>query len=133
MAYIIKKNSYYLNDDRFYYNMVLSKGKGQLTKESQDMLILLATQTFRKKYWNYKDTDIRDDCFQTGLLHLFQNWKSFNPQKYDTCMPYFTEIFKRGLADGMNMHLGRKQFNKDIKIRMISIDSVNEGKGIYNI
>lgn len=123
---------HYLEDRELYYEMVISKGKGKLTRKSKEMLILIADNTVRKKERNYRTTDDKNDCKQQGLLHLFQNWKSFNPKKFDSAFPYFTEIFKRGLADGMNVINNKKSYNED-RIRMISIDRANDGKGIHGM
>lgn len=122
----------YLNDRDLYYEMSLSKGKGKLTIKAQNMLILIAQNTIRKKDRNYNTSDDKNDCYQQGLLHMFQNWKNFNPRKYETAFPYFTEIFKRGLADGINLINNKKNYNED-KIIMISIDRANEGNGLHNI
>ena len=121
----------YLEDRELYYEMVVSKGKGKLTRKSQNMLILIAQNTVRKKERNYRTSDDKNDCMQQGLLHLFQNWKNFNHKKYDSAFPYFTEIFKRGLANGMNVINNKKSYNED-RIRMISIDRANDGKGLHN-
>ena len=122
----------YLEDRDLYYQLVISKGRGKLTRQAQEMLILIANNTIRKKERNYNNMDDRNDCIQQGLLHMFQNWKNFNPKKYDTAFPYFTEIFKRGLADGINIINNKKNYNDD-KIIMISIDRANEGNGLHNI
>lgn len=122
----------YLEDRDLYYQLVLSKGRGKLTRQAQEMLILIANNTIRKKERNYNNIDDRNDCIQQGLLHMFQNWKNFNPKKYDTAFPYFTEIFKRGLADGINIINNKKNYNDD-KVVMISIDRANDGNGLHNI
>jgi len=122
----------YLEDRELYYQLTLSKGMGKLTRPAQDMLILIANNTIRKKERNYNNSDDRNDCIQQGLLHMFQNWKNFNPKKFDTAFPYFTEIFKRGLADGINIINNKKNYNDD-KIIMISIDRANDGNGLHNI
>jgi len=122
----------YLEDRDLYYQLVLSKGRGKLTRQAQEMLILIANNTIRKKERNYNNIDDRNDCIQQGLLHMFQNWKNFNPKKYDTAFPYFTEIFKRGLADGINIINNKKNYNDD-KVIMISIDRANDGNGLHNI
>lgn len=122
----------YLEDRDLYYQLVLSKGRGKLTRQAQEMLILIANNTIRKKERNYNNIDDRNDCIQQGLLHMFQNWKNFNPKKYDTAFPYFTEIFKRGLADGINIINNKKNYNDD-KVVMISIDRSNDGNGLHNI
>jgi len=121
----------YLNDRDLYYEMTLSKGRGKLTRKAQDMLILIAYNTIRKKERNYNNSDDKNDCVQQGLLHMFQNWKNFNPRKYETAFPYFTEIFKRGLADGINIINNKKNYNDD-KIVMISIDRANDGNGLHS-
>ncbi len=84
----------YLDDRELYYQMVISKGKGQLTPRAQQLLILIAKNTIRKKERNYNTLDDRNDCIQQGLLHMFMNWKNFNHKKYESAFPYFTEIFK---------------------------------------
>jgi hypothetical protein len=73
----------YLEDRDLYYQLVLSKGRGKLTRQAQEMLILIANNTIRKKERNYNNIDDRNDCIQQGLLHMFQNWKNFNPKKSD--------------------------------------------------
>ena len=119
----------YLEDRELYYEMKLSKGMGKLTRKAQNMLILIANQTIRKKESSFKEN--KDDALQSGLLHMFSNWKSFNPAKFDTAFPYFTEIFKRGLADGINIVNNKKNYN-DEKIVMISIDRSNDGNGLHS-
>ena len=121
----------YLEDRDLYYQLVLSKGRGKLTRQAQEMLILIANNTIRKKERNYNNIDDRNDCIQQGLLHMFQNCKNFNPKKYDTAFPYFTEIFKRGLADGINIINNKKNYNDD-KVIMISIDRANDGNGLHS-
>lgn len=122
----------YLEDRDLYYQMVLSKGKGKLTKEAEQMLMLIAKNTVRKKDRNYNNVDDKNDCIQQGLLHMFMNWKNFNHKKYDGAFPYFTEIFKRGIADGINILNNKKSYNDDV-IKMISIDRSNDGKGLHNV
>lgn len=124
--------SKYLEDRDLYYEMVISKGKGKLTDRATEMFILIAKNTIKKKEKNYKTHDDRNDCIQQGLLHMFQSWKSFNHKKYESPFPYFTEIFKRGLADGINLLNNKKSYNDDY-LRLVSIDSANEGKGMHNV
>ena len=95
------KSPFYLDDDEFYYEIVLSKGKGFLTKKAEGMLIKIANNFIKRKSDSYKGDD-KNDCVQTGLLFMFQNWNNFNEKKYKTAMPYFSEIFKRGIAQGYN-------------------------------
>ena len=121
----------YLDDDRLYYEIVLSKGKGKLTRKAEKMLILIGTKTITKKERSYKSQDDRNDCLQQGLFMMFQNWKNFNEKRYKNALPYFTEIFKRAMAQGLKDIYNIKN-NKD-KIIMISLDSSNDGQGLHNI
>ena len=122
--------SNYLEDSDLLYEIILSKGKGYLTRKCQNYFILIAENTIRKKERSYKSEDDKADCLQQGLLHLFSNWNSFNEKKYSFALPYITEIFKRGMADGINELYNKKGNQKDVKT--ISINSCNEGKGLSN-
>lgn len=92
-----KKN--YLNNKDLYNEIVKSKEQGQLTREAEKMLILLAERAIRKMV--YVDSADRDDCLQFALLDLLKYWRNFNPD-YPNAFAYFTEIAKRGYAKGWN-------------------------------
>lgn len=120
----------YLEDDDLFYEIVLSKGKGILTKNAERMIILIGENMIRRKDNMYKTQDDRNDCLQTGLLYMFDKWMNFNEKKYKLAFPYFSEIFKRGIAQGYN-DLTNKKTNQE-KVTMISLDSCNDGEGFYN-
>jgi len=121
----------YLDDHKLYYEIVLSKGKGQLTKKAERMLILIGENTIRKKEKNYNSLDDRNDCLQQGFLMMFQNWESFNEERFDSALPYFTEIFKRAMAGGLKEIYNIKT-NRD-RVITISLNSSNSGQGLHNI
>lgn len=121
----------YLEDSELYYEIVLSKGKGKLTKKAENMLILIGTKIIRKKEKYYRSMDDRNDCLQQGLLMMFQNWQNFNEKRYKSALPYFSEIFKRAMAGGLKEIYNIKN-NKE-KVTMISLDSSNDGQGLHNI
>ena len=122
----------YLEDRDLYYQIVLSKGKGYLTKKAEHYLILIAENTIRKKIRNYNSIDDLNDVKQEGLLHLFKSWKGFDHRRFDLSFPYFTELFKRGTVAGFNTLINKKSYN-DSGISTISIDRANDGKGLHNI
>jgi hypothetical protein len=121
----------YLNEDDFYYEIVLSKGKGLLTKKAEIMIKLIGDNTIIKLKNRYKTEDDMNDCLQSGLLFMYLNWNSFNEKRFKVAMPYFTEIFKRGAADGYNKLLNKKSNQEGIPT--ISLDSCNDGDGFFNI
>ena len=122
----------YLEDKDLYYEIVLSKGKGQLTKKAEKYLELIAVNIIRKKQKDYSDEDEKLDCLQQGLLRLFENWMNFNEKKYDFALPYFSEIAKRGICDGYNLIRNKKSY-QDERVRTISIEGSNNGNGLHNI
>lgn len=121
----------YLEDHELYYEIVLSKGKGKLTRKAERMLILIGNEVITKKDRYYKSDDDKKDCLQHGLYMMFQNWYKFDENRFKSALPYFTEIFKRAMAQGLKDIYNIKNY-KD-KVTMISLDSSNDGKGLHNI
>lgn len=124
------QNDLYLNNKELYIEIIVSKAQGKLTRNSEKMLELLAIKTIKKmRYWSNDD---KLDCYQSGLLDMFQNWYNFNENKSTNAFAYFTEIFKRGLAKGWN-DLYKKKGDNEHQIKLISINSANDGSGLHSI
>lgn len=120
----------YLNNKELYIEIIVSKAQGRLTRNAEKMLELLAKKTIRKmRYWSNDD---KLDCYQSGLLDMFQNWFNFNEDKSINAFAYFTEIFKRGLAKGWN-DLYKKKGDNEHLIKLISINGANDGNGLHSI
>lgn len=122
----------YLNDTDLYYEIVISKYKGKLTKKAERLLILIADKAISKKDSHYRNIEDKEDCLNSGILSLLENWATFNEQKYSLALPYYTEVFKRGIAAGYNLLYNKKSYT-DNNIKFISLDSSNDGKGLHNI
>lgn len=120
----------YLNDVDLFYEIVLSKGKGYLTEKAKRYIVLIGENAIRRKLHSYRSEDDKMDCLQNGILIMLENWHNFNEKKYKTSMPYFTEVFKRGTAAGFNEIYAKKRHTDDVK--WYSLDSSNDGKGMYN-
>ncbi len=123
-----EKAKHYLTNKEFYIEIVYSKGKGRLTEKAKLMIELLAKKVIKKM--RYRDMDLRNDCYQSGLLDMFDNWMDFNEDKGDNAFAYFTEIFKRGMAKGLQQFTKFKGSNDPVII--LSIDGANDGQGIHN-
>ncbi len=120
----------YLNNKDLFVEIVVSKAQGKLTNNAKIMLELLAKKTIKKmRYWNNDD---RMDCYQSGLLDMFSNWHNFNEEKSTNAFAYYTEIFKRGLAKGYN-ELYKKKGDADHQIKLVSLDSSNDGQGLHSV
>lgn len=121
---------YYLSNKDLYCEIIVSKAQGKLTRTAEKMLELLAKRTIKRmRYWSYDD---QMDCYQSGLLDMYQNWYNFNEDKSVNAFAYFTEIFKRGLAKGFNQ-LYSKKGDGDNLIKLISIEGSNDGNGLHSI
>lgn len=120
----------YLNNKDLYVEIIVSKSQGKLTRNAEKMLELLAKKTIKKmRYWNNDD---KLDCYQSGLLDMFQNWYNFNEEKSVNAFAYFTEVFKRGIAKGYN-ELYKKKGDNDHQIKLLSIEGSNDGNGLHSI
>lgn len=120
----------YLSNKELYVEIIVSKARGRLTKKAEKMLELLGKKTIKKmRYWSYDD---QMDCYQSGLLDMYQNWYNFNEEKSVNAFAYFTEIFKRGLAKGFN-ELYKKKGDSENKIKLLSIEGSNEGNGLHSL
>lgn len=104
----------YLNDNDLVYEIILSKGKGFLTTKAIIMLIKLAKHMITTK--QYYDLQNKDDAYQAGIEMVLKNWHNFNHKKYYKAMPYFTEVFKRGMALGFNEITNGDRGRKTISI-----------------
>lgn len=120
----------YLNNKELYIEIIVSKAQGRLTRNAERMLELLAKKTIKKM--RYYSNDDKLDCYQTGLLDMFENWYNFNEDKSTNAFAYFTEIFKRGLARGWN-NLYKKKGDNEHQIKLISINGANDGNGLHSI
>lgn len=129
-----KKNKDYVKEIDLLYEIILSKGKGNLTKKAEKYLTLIAYETFHvfDGKFEYKDIDERNDCLYEGILQLLSNWRKFNEKKFKKVLPYYTEIFKRAVFNGYNKLKNKKSYHKKSPV-LISIDSSNNGKGLHNM
>lgn len=93
-------SKHYISNKELHIELVISKAQGKLTKRAKDMLYLLATRIHRK--FHYFNEDDRNDCFQEGLLRLYQKWDFYDPDRYDNPFAVLTEIYKRAAAAGFN-------------------------------
>jgi hypothetical protein len=121
---------HYLNNKELFIEIIVSKAQGRLTRNAEKMLEILAKKTIKKM--RYYSNDDKLDCYQSGLLDMFQNWYNFNEDKSINAFAYFTEIFKRGLAKGWN-DLYKKKGDNEHQIKLISINSANDGNGLHSI
>jgi hypothetical protein len=118
----VPKTKHYVNDNRFYYYMVLSIGRGKLDPHAAAMIYKIGINMIRKKQTSYASIEDYQDCLQEGLLACYSNWSRFNHRKYDSPFIYFSEVFKRGTAASMNKIRQKKSYNDEAPI-FFSLDN----------
>lgn len=124
MAKIYLKNKDLLNE------IIECKKLNRLTPKAQEMFILLANKIIQKmRYYNPED---KKDCMQTGLHDMFANWKNFDVNKSTNAFAYYTEVFKRGIAREYN-NIYKRKGDPEGHYKHISIESSNDGEGLYSI
>ncbi len=124
-----------VNPVEFTYEIILSKGMGQLTKKSEAMIIVLANNAMNKPVYHGYTEDDRYDMLQTGIFNMLNNFHNFNPDKTNNSFAYFTEIFKRGTNEAYNLLYNKKGLKKEEAdaLKFFSISRMNSGDGMFNM
>lgn len=97
---IKEKKKKYLSNKDLYCEILVSKAQGKLTPRAAQMIVLLGKKLQSKMY--YRDADDKKDCLQEAMLSVFKFWYNFDESKGDNAFAYFSEVIKRGLAQGWN-------------------------------
>ena len=118
----VKKKKYLSNKD-LYCEILVSKAKGRLTPRAAQMLMLLGKKLQSKMY--YKNSDDKKDCLQEAMLSVFKFWYNFDELKGDNAFAYYSEVIKRGLAQGWNK-MYRLKGDKDGNFTTMSLDQMTE-------
>lgn len=120
-----------LDNNELYYELVLSKGKGRLTKKAEDLFLKLAYGAVNKL--PSRNKDIEEDLLHSGIIALFTGWMPFDEELFSNAFAYLTEVFKRGAISGYNEYVKRKGEDDGFKVKVYSIESSNDGNGMHNI
>lgn len=129
----IKQNP--VNDTEFTYEILLSKGLGRLTKKCENIIVVLVENAIRKTQNKFYSDDDKNDSIQASYEKILNKWQGFNPEKSSSAFVYISEIHKRAIAEFMNFLHDRKGIKKEDnkKLKFISMNSSNNGQGLYNL
>lgn len=120
----------YISNRELLLEIIQSQKDDKLTYKAEMMFQILGERVIRK--FRYSNEEDKKDCLQTAMYDLYRNWRNFNPARSENAFAYFTEIAKRALARGWNeLHTLKGDPNKEIQV--FSIESANDGDGMYNI
>ena len=120
----------YLQNKDLYYEIIVSKAQGFLTRKAEKMIHLLGTNVIRKLSF-YKEED-REDALQTSMMVLYSNWYLFSEDKSTNIFAYLTEICKRSFARNLKV-LYDKKGDKSGTLKVYSIEGSNDGMGLHSI
>lgn len=128
-----KKNP--VDDTEFTYEILLSKGIGKLTRKAEKNIVILVENAIKKTYYKFDNSDDIKDSIQTSYLNILKKWQGFNPLIATSAFTYFTEVHKRSGAEFMNEWKRLRGLKKDVAtgVKRVSINSSNNGKGLFNI
>jgi DNA-directed RNA polymerase specialized sigma24 family protein len=120
---IKEKKKKYLSNKDLYVEIIVSKAQGRLTPRAATMLMLLGKKLQSKLY--YRDSDDKKDCLQEAMLSVFKFWYNFDELKGDNAFAYYSEVIKRGLAQGWN----KQHKTKGADVEIISLTGYsNDGE-----
>lgn len=124
-----------VNAVKFTYEIILSKGIGKLTKNAENMMVILANNAITKDIYHGYPEDDKNDMLQTGIFNMLNNFQNFNPDKTNNSFAYFTEVFKRGTNEEYNRLYNKKGIKKNETgyYKFYSIDRINNGDGMFNM
>jgi hypothetical protein len=111
----VKKKKKYLSNKDLYCEILYSKAKGRLTPRAAQMLMLLGKKLQSKMF--YRDVDDKYDCLQEAMYSVFKFWYNFDELKGDNAFAYYSEVIKRGLAQGWN----KQHKTKGADVEIISL------------
>ena len=113
----------YLNGKDLYKEIIISKEMGKLTPQAERMLYLLGKNIIKK--FSYSNPMDREDSLQEGMLQLYKNWHLFDEKRSSNTFAYYTEIFKRGVAQSFNRNY-QKKGDEYMSKRLVSMSGWGE-------
>lgn len=124
----VKGDKNYISNRNLYFEIVVSKARGKLTRRAENMLVLICNKLINKMF--YKNKQDKEDCLSVAYLDIFKNWYLFD-EFNNNPFAYYSEIVKRGLAKSWNQLKKRKGLEG--YEGNISLDTGNkDGMSFYN-
>ena len=93
------KSKDYITNKELYYEVIVSKAKGQCSEKLANYFVKLANKLITTKLWN---PHLYQDMEQDIVLRLLESYYLFNEEKGNNPFAYFTEIAKRAAASRFN-------------------------------
>jgi len=108
----------YVNNESLKRALAESKTKGELTRETVDMFMLIANGVARTK--SYKVAEDREDCVASGLEDLIKYWDRYNPEESENAFAFISQVAYNGLQKGW------KKIHSAKSVKTISFSNVTQ-------
>jgi DNA-directed RNA polymerase specialized sigma subunit len=92
VAFIKKKNEFYITNEELLKEVVLFKQRGVMSEELGKMLLTISTHYSSKS--NFSGYTWRQDMISESVLTCVKYLKNFNPEKSSNAFAYITQIIK---------------------------------------
>jgi len=109
-----------VNNEDFVKEIMISKGRNELTSKAVDYFIKIANHAIRKLH--HKDPRDREDCIQFALLDLLLYWRNFDPTVSNNAFAFYTQMTYNGYAKGY------KKIHKAGSGDVMSLDMVGDSE-----
>lgn len=109
-----------VNNEDFVKEIMISKGRNELTTKAVDYFIKIANHAIRKLH--HKDPRDREDCIQFALLDLLLYWRNFDPTVSNNAFAFYTQMTYNGYAKGY------KKIHKAGSGDVMSLDMVGDSE-----
>jgi DNA-directed RNA polymerase specialized sigma subunit len=109
-----------VNNEDFVKEIMISKGRNELTAKAVDYFIKIANHAIRKLH--HKDPRDREDCIQFALLDLLLYWRNFDPTVSNNAFAFYTQMTYNGYAKGY------KKIHKAGSGDVMSLDMVGDSE-----
>ena len=121
----------YLKNNDLLNEVIKSKQNGnEPTPELINMFILIVDNLITK--YSYQDVSLADDCKQSALLNMLENWHKFNELKYTNAFAYITQIAKHSIYMFFTTFYGKRKVARE-GVKTISLDYCNGYTKFYGL
>jgi len=104
----------YVKNKELREELIISKEKGELSREAINMFILMANRFSLKFQYIYAED--KKDCVSFAIMDCYLYWRGYNPEKSDNAFAYITQIVKNGFFKGWRVLYGKCKKSNQISL-----------------
>lgn len=101
----------YVGEDELVREVIISKGKGKITKELERMFLLMMNNI--NDYLKWKFNFHTDDGLSRACYCLYKYWNKYDLTKDTKCFAYYTQVINMGWLQGYYSITRGRQYKLD--------------------